>query len=415
MHSEYLVRLLNLALRLTTMASKFLLIFALARFLEPGDLGLYGLLAVTIGYALYLLGFDFYAFATREMLKRPSSEWGSVIKNQGALSLAAYALFLPALCLLFALDLLPWHLALWFFPLLVIEHITQELGRLLVAISAPLWASWVMFLRSGCWAVAITVVMFFETEARNLHYLFAAWIVSGAAAVLLGCYKLNRLKLGGWQQKVDWRWISKGLKIAIPLLLATLALRALFTTDRYWFEYLNGMEALGAYVLFAGLCAALLSFLDAGVFVFLYPSLISAHHRNDSAAFQAGLRKMLVQTLLVTVTFSLIAIALLPYLLGWIAKPLYIEQSHLFPWLLVASVLYALGMIPHYALYAQGRDRAIVQSHLGSLLCFATSTWLLSNHFTALAVPMGLCIAFAFILLWKSAAFFQANHTPSLH
>lgn len=69
-------QLTNIAIRGSTLASKFLLIFFLARFLEPSELGVYGLFAATIGYSLYLLGFDFYTYTTRELLKCDRSQWG---------------------------------------------------------------------------------------------------------------------------------------------------------------------------------------------------------------------------------------------------------------------------------------------------------------------------------------------------
>ena len=81
------VRALNVAMHGVTLASRFVLIFFLARFLEPTQLGLYGLLTVTIGYSLYFLGFDFYTFTTREILKRERHEWGGLLKDQCALSL----------------------------------------------------------------------------------------------------------------------------------------------------------------------------------------------------------------------------------------------------------------------------------------------------------------------------------------
>lgn len=59
------LRLLNLALRAATLFSKFALVFVLAKFLETSEVGLYGLLAATISYVLFALGFDFYTFSTR--------------------------------------------------------------------------------------------------------------------------------------------------------------------------------------------------------------------------------------------------------------------------------------------------------------------------------------------------------------
>lgn len=417
-------RLINVALRGMTLASKFLLIFFLARFLEPAELGLYGLLTATIGYALYLLGFDFYAFTTRELLRRERSEWGGLLKDQGALSAVLYAVFLPLLCLVFLNGLLPWSLIGWFFALLILEHLTQELGRLLIAISEQLLASLVLFLRSGIWAVAVTALMYFETDVRTLNFVLGAWTLGGLFALLLGVYRITQLKIGGWRKAVDWKWIGKGLKIAIPLLIATLAIRGLFTLDRYWFEALAGLEVLGAYVLFMGFSSALISFLDAGVFAFSYPGLITAHSQQDATAFRHGVRKLFLQTLGLSVAFAVVALLLIGPLLQWLDRPLYIEQQGLFPWLLLATLLYAIGMVPHYVLYAQGHDRPIIQSHIVSFVVFIPATWLFSLYSPLLAVPLGLSAAFTLILLWKSWFFFQltpahyrstrVNQTPSL-
>ncbi|UVO19518.1 MULTISPECIES: lipopolysaccharide biosynthesis protein [Pseudomonadaceae] len=399
-------RLLNVALRGMTLVSKFLLIFFLARFLEPAELGIYGLLVVTIGYALYLLGFDFYSYTTRELLKRERSEWGSLLKGQGALSSVLYTVFLPLLSLIFLKGLLPWSLAGWFFVLLILEHLTQELGRLLIAISEQLLASLILFLRSGAWAVVVTALMFIEPESRSLDFVLGAWALGGLAALLLGICRISRLEIGGWRRQIDWHWIGCGLKIAIPLLVATLAVRGVFTLDRYWFEWLAGLEILGAYVLFMGFSSALMSFLDAGVFAFSYPGLISAYSQQNVTAFRQGLYRLLVQTLVLAAVFAVIALLLIGPLLQWLDKPLYIEHQNLFPWLLVATLLYAVSMVPHYGLYAQGHDRPIIYSHIASLLCFIPVTWLFSLHWPLLAVPLGLCTTFMLMLLWKVWAFF---------
>lgn len=235
MPKQSLIRFINIALRGITLASKFLLIFFLAKFLEPKELGLYGLLVVTVSYALYLLGLDFYTFTTREILKRERDEWGSLLKDQGALSVILYAIFLPLLSLIFVKGLLPWNIAGWFFVLLVLEHLTQEISRLLITISEQLLASVMLFLRSGIWAVIVTAIMLLRSDTRDLNMVLGAWTLGSFSALVLGAYRLKQLNISGWEKSIDWQWIGKGLKIAVPLLVATLTLRGLFTVDRYWF------------------------------------------------------------------------------------------------------------------------------------------------------------------------------------
>ncbi|MFV0437385.1 MAG: lipopolysaccharide biosynthesis protein [Desulfopila sp.] len=397
----------NLALRSITLASKFLLIFFLARFLTPAELGLYGLLAATISYSLYWLGFDFYTYSTRELLKLPKNQWGGMLKSQVAFTVVLYGVFCPMFLLLFVFGALPWFVACWFFVLLILEHLNQELMRLLVALSEPLTAGWVLFFRSGAWAVVATVLMYVVVGFRNLETVFLCWIAGGFFGVVIAAWRLRILGMGGWQKRVDWSWIHRGVRVALPLLVATLAIRGLFTIDRYWLEALTGLEVLGAYVLFMGIGNAMMSFLDAGVFAFMYPALIGAYQQGQREVFRANAQRLLIQTVIFTVVFVAIAMVCIDPLLGWLAKPVYRAQEGLFLWILLAISLYAIGMVPHYVLYAQGYDHPLIRSHIAGLFVFLGTTWLASLCWPHIAVPVGLCCAFACILLWKVHAYLR--------
>lgn len=401
------LRTINLALRGLTLVSKFLLLFLLARFLEPSQIGLYGLLAATVSYSLFLVGFDFYTYTTRELLKHDISERGRLIKNQTALSGVLYVGVAPVLALIFVAGVLPPALALWFASLLVVEHIGQELNRILVTLSEQLVASFVLFFRAGLWALAAVALMIVEPKFRALNTVFGLWLIGGTAACALGVWKLSQLRMGGWEKSVDWAWVKRGFKVAAPLLIATLALRALFTLDRYWVGALGGLEVLGAYVLFMGMSAALMSFLDAGVFVFSYPRLILAAHERDSEQFRQSMRSLSTQTLVLASGFCLFALVSVRPLLAWIDRPVYLRHEVMFSWVLIAMLLHAAGMIPHYGLYAQGHDRPIIQSHLGAFGMFVLATSALVPFQGALAVPIGLCVAFCGILIWKSWAYLR--------
>lgn len=320
---------------------------------------------------------------------------------------AAYVAVLPLLLLIFIYELLPWYVAIWFFVLLVLEHLNQEMMRLLVAISQQLTASLVLFLRSGAWALGVTLLMFIDESARQLETVLLAWSIGGATAIILGASKLRCLQIGGWRRAINWQWLRSGLKVAIPLLAATMAIRGVFTFDRYWFEALQGLEVLGVYVLFMGVTNALMSFMDAGVFSFSYPNLIRDYNNNDANAFRLELRKLFMQTVVLTGLFVVVSLLVIELLLTLLNKPLYLQQLQLFLWVLLAMVLYCLGMVPHFALYAQGRDKPIIYSYIASLVFFVLTTWLFSQWKDYLAVPLGLCAAFALVLFWKTLAFYR--------
>lgn len=398
-------RIINIGLQGATLGTRFLFIFFLAKYLDPKSVGLYGLFTAAVGYSLYFVGLDFYTYATRELLKAPPNQRGRLLKSQAALAAVLYLLFLAPALLFLSHSGWPQYLLLWFFPLLLLEHFNQEMSRFLTAMSEQVAASALTFIRQGSWAVVFVALVTLDPSSRQLSNVFALWAMAGAAAAAAACWKLRTLQLGGWRSRIDWQWIKQGIAVSLAFLWATLAIRGIHTADRYWLEALGGIEIVGAYVIFLGVASTLITFLDAGVFAFTYPILIRLHQEQDGRTARQKVRQMLLYTVILSSLFALVSWLMLPYLLAWIGNPLYSNASYLYPWLLLAIVLNALSLVPHYALYARGQDKPIIHSHLAALVVFVISTLALSAHVSVLAIPIGLAFSFLVILTWKSLAY----------
>lgn len=398
-------RLLNIFLRIITLAARFAFIFVLAKFVDPALVGYYGLFAVSIGYALYFVGLDFYTYATREIIRARADQRAPMIKGHIALSGGLYVLVLPGSLALLSMTDWPSYFYWWFAPILFLEYLNQEIWRLLIALSRQLTASIVLFLRQGSWAIAIVSIFVLAPESGNLEIVFALWTVSGMAAVGLGAWKLSQLEIAGWRMPVDWCWVRRGISVSMFFLVATLALRGIQTFDRYWLEYLGGVELVAAYVLFIGMAGSMLVFLDAGIFAFLYPALIRLHQEDAREQGKAMVRRAFLQTLLCIAAFGAVSWYLLPFLLHWIGNPLYEAESGIYTWVLAAMAVNAIGMVPHYALYANGFDKPIITSHILGLASFVAVTWMVGRGGSPLAVLVGLNAAFFMILGVKSTAY----------
>lgn len=405
MSAHSLVRLTNIALRGMTLGSKFVLIFVLAKLLEPAEVGLYGLLTVTISYVLMALGFDFYSYATRELINTERKDWSALLRDQGVFYGITYVVILPLCLLIFWFGFLPWSLALWFFPLLVLEHVAQEFNRLLVAMSEPLWASVVLFARQGLWSTVAAVWMWLVPDHRSLGFVFAAWALGGLLACLIAATRLRGLDNVSLARAINWPWIKRGVLVAVPFVLATLSMRALYTFDRYWIEALSGLEVLAAYVLYMGIANVIMTFLDASVFTFIYPALIAAAGKRDQVAFDKNMQRLTGQTLGLTLCLSLAVILLAKPLLVWLHKPVYSQYFSLIYWTVLATALSAISMIPHYGLYARRQDRPIIISHLASLPIFAIAVYLLNTVLREAAIPAAMAVTFLFLLFTKTLFF----------
>jgi O-antigen/teichoic acid export membrane protein len=406
----YNVNVLSVGFRFLTLAAKFLIAFFLARFLDPHEFGLYGLLLATITYSIYIVGLDFYNFSTRELCGNSLEIRGQLLKSQVALMILQHLTIGPFLLLIFSYELLPWYLVYWFYTLLVLEHINQEVWRMFAAISRPVTASLLLFLRSGLWVFFVIYFMSEFEDLRSLEFIFLCWTIGGLIAIFMSFYVLKNENIKGWSLPVNWKWIRQGLLKALPLLISTLVLQAVYTIDRYWFQLLNGLPALGAYILFIGICNSLVSFLDAGVFSFIYPKLIELHRRGEVNEYEQLMKKLLINTLVLAFVFSLAAIVVMPLILNWIGKPVYISMYGAFNWLLLGTVFFSLSMVPHFGLYAKGLDRIILNSHIVGLIVFICVAWLFCEIDPALAIPYAFCAAFSAVLIFKTIKYF-ANKT----
>lgn len=406
MLKKHAVRIANITLRGMTLVSKFVLLFFLAKFLQASDVGLYGLLSATIGYALYVMGFEFYNFSTREMIGEDPSHWLGMIRDQLAFYGILYCIFLPCALFIFYMEWLPWSHVYWFLILALLEHIAQELNRILVAISQQLLASVVLFLRSGAWCLAVVVIMWVDVPARNLDVLLGGWVIGCLLGCMLAVRKISEFNKNSLRRKINWRWIFRGMKIAIPLLVASLAMRGVFTFDRYWIESIASLEVLGAYVLYVGMASAVLSFLDAGVIVFFYPKLVSYAKKRDLPLFRKEMKMLAFNVLGVTAFLVLACYAVSGVVLHWLNNAVYSENVHILYWLLFAVAVYSVSMIPHLGLYAFGFDKPLLFSQVAGLFVFLAGAYLLQGEEGVYAVPMSMCIAFVVILIWKSFAYY---------
>lgn len=364
------VQVLNVGLRGLTLAIRFALLIALSFYLPPSMVGLFGLIAVTVNYALYFVGFDFYAFSNRDLLARPKQEWSGLLLSQGSLFIFLYLIVLPGSLFLFYYNFLPWWTSGWVLTLIVSEHLAQEMSRLAIAMGRPLFSSVLVFLRQGLWVLFLLLFLSFFPEWRELQTVVLFWTIGSISSVIFGVGILLSIRWKGAIQGINFSWILKGLAVAFPLLVATIAFRAIMTVDRYAFEAFNGPELLGPYSLFMGIAGALLTFMDAGVFAFLYPKMIRRASDNQWVSFHALRARLRKQTFIWTAVMVVFGGVGGPLIFSLLPDFIYIQNWPLYLGLLAGMLVFVLGMVPHYTLYSLSIDQPIIYAHISGLVCF---------------------------------------------
>lgn len=398
-------RIVNIALRGGTLAAKFGLLAFLAVLLSPAEVGRYGLLTAAIGWTMYFVGWEFYTFSMREIIAQGAAHVRDMVRNQAVLYVATYILISPIVILIFATETLPSQYGIWFAVLLVLEHLGLEVGRVLLSLSRPLLASFILFLRGGAWCIVVVGTMITVPDLRHLDFVLASWSVGSGIGLVVGLASLYRVSGHGISSAIDWRWIAKGMSVALPLMLASLSIRGLFTIDRIWVQMIGGADVLGAYVLFISVATAILSFVDAGIVDFAYPRVVRAARSGETKEFRREMRLLewsvggavVILSLCCWLGFS-VFVRLLP-------NPVYSQNLDLLTPTVLAMALYGISAVPHVALYAHGYDRTIVASQVLGLGVFMIVVLLMHPLMGVSVVPVALIFAFATILFWKTSVY----------
>jgi len=422
--APYLMRsrtaILNVTVQAFAYACKFLLLLGLARLLPVREVGEYGLITVTIGILLYLFGLDFYVYSSRLMVAESNEGKARVIRNQFALYFANYLFVLPLATVVFFFDILEGKYLGILCALAVLEHLCQEIYRILVMLSRPLSATGILLLRNGIWVVPTLLLMHSIDTWRTLDTVLYVWLAFDVVALLLGIHLLRFLD---WKSArtgaIDWQWIKRGIRVSLPFLAATFALRTVTSFDRYSIERFWGTEVVGIYTLYAGLANAIPLLLETAVFMLAYPAIIAAYQRGDHAA-HAGLTRAMARRTLIVLLPALVAATLLIFpLLRLIGRPVYAQNINTYWVLLAASTLSTMAMIPHTVLYAQGRDKEIIAvtfaGCVGAVVLNLALVPVLKDLGAALATLGGFGLIFAFKSVYARGALAPGSQTLAEH
>ena len=244
-----------LSLRVAALTSKLGFIVVLAMFLDPAEVGLFGLIAATINFSLYFIGLDFYVYSNREFRVSDLEQRKFILSQTTYLFCVSYILLVPAYLLVFFFEVLPWSFFYFVVSLAILEHLSTELYRLLIIIGRPVLASFSLFIRLGFWPLLVAGLLWLIPEARTLSIIMYLWIF-GAVLSIAVPFALIAKKTSSFSFVTpNWQWIATGLKITLPFLVGTLCLRGIQTLDRYILSDLVGAETLGAFVFFASLAS----------------------------------------------------------------------------------------------------------------------------------------------------------------
>ncbi len=352
----------SLGWQTATLLGKFLLVLALSR--DPAHLGAFNLLRANLMLGVLFLGLQFTLYTTREQLRQPEDST-RMLRDQFVVHGLTYIAVLPAFFgFLIWTDKLSWTLLPWFLPLLVLEHLGQELYRYLVVLGRNALASALQFFRQASWIVLV-LALNGAGMSLTLERLVGFWVAAEAVTLVAGAYLVRHLDWeSAWRTPIDWAWVGRGLRVSARFMSSAIpALLLSQIVDLYFLRPRIDPVEFGVYSFYTQIRDALITIVEAVVLDSFRPRLIQAWQRGQNVEHAQTLRRLLSLGLLALAVAGILAAALLFPLVAVIDQPIYLSQLPTFALVLLSPAVSFVANVLGVCLYARGWDWRYVANY----------------------------------------------------
>lgn len=360
----------------------------MAKQLSSQDMGSYGLIVSMVNVLILVIGLDFNTFTQRELTRKVSFSF--VLKNHSALSILIYLVMIPVIYVLTDFEMIPSEYVLLFTVILFLEHIAQELFRVLIYYEKQLFVSCLLFLRTGLWSIIYVSIAYLDSSFNQLKYVLWAWLIGTSLSIIVPIVRYKNYQYE--PSKLDHKWIFKGVKKSFVLMLSGICFKALFVIDRFSLNYIADIQQVGVYVFYMGVAMGIISFLEPMIFSYTYQKLLKTYGLNHIKEYREILKGFVKSTIVVSCLLIICANLLFPYVVDYTGNVDYIGSVNYFYLISVTMFFYSLSLMCHYILYSLNLDKLILISHSSSfvvyILAFIIAEFLVGPYYAYVFEPL---------------------------
>lgn len=371
-------KLLNVVLRISGIGSKFLVFAALSKVLSDFDFGNYSLIISLITLAIFILGFDFYNFSVRDILKTESiDEIRSKIASSLLFYIIIYLFFFLLGLIIFKNISYTRSYTLLVILLCITEHLSQEIYRLLVGFNRVLMANILLFVRTAGWSIVVVYLAFIGYDL-TVDYILNIWLSANIVTIIyVFAFLINKNYNELNNIHINRSWILKGLKVCYVFFIATFFLKMIEYSNRFIVNHYLGEELTGVFTFFSSIAILITLYINTIVISFELPNLIKSSNKSTASKLFLKFKKSLRLQIIVSVIIILIIIK--PVLM-WQDKIEFQRYLPILFFLLIGSALMNYSLLYHFKLYVKHKDKSIATILINAgtvslLICFVLTKY----------------------------------------
>lgn len=351
--------------RLAGVAGKFLLILYISKILSLEELGIYNIFTATVAWSVFLLGFEFHWFSTREIVGEDKTKISQFIFSQFIFHLFGMILIPVIVGVVFFLGFIPGSLLIFFVLITLFDQLSQEGTRILIALNQPQISNLIFFVKHGVWIYVLFGLMSIGVFDINLTIILFFWFFSIIIGFLIVIYNLNKLNLLRRENlKFNLKWVKLGMKTSWPFLLATISSLIIDYSNRYFIDYFLGKESVGIYGFYFGIANIPISLITSVFVAQNSPRLIAVYkYEGDNVAEKKSIvRQFILQNLLIVISFTIVSVFSIHWLLMYIDKQELVNKIEVFYLMLIYVFIFSIDTVVNSILYSKRFDKLLLGS-----------------------------------------------------
>ena len=298
MQSPTMLSMVNIGLRLSTLAAKFGLTFYMARYLDLADMGTYGLIFGAIMIFSVALGFRLDYSVSRDIVGVSPDRALCMMRDQALFYALNYLLLTAVILLLILFPPEGWspRILNYLLILAIADGFATISYANMNSLERPLLANFILFIRAGIWILPVTALGILVPGTRTLDSVMWFWIGGTILSLIitLWCWRTLPWRLA-LTTPVDWYWLGAGVRKGLPIWLGSIGLFGGFYLDRFVVGHYLGLDYAGVATFYLSFAASLVTLIQSGVLSFTYPRLIKLHRDRKYGAFWQEVRKAQVE------------------------------------------------------------------------------------------------------------------------
>lgn len=376
-----LTGLVNVGLRGSSLAFRFILSFYIIKYLGLEAAGIYGLAQGAIGFAPAITTLGINYFHARELVGMPPHRAAPRIKTRllasailstllgiGSL-VAAMLISYPITGILILIAALVW-----------LEIPANDLHVSLVALEMPFQANILLFVRLAAWVPFVIGIGLLFPVARTIEFVLGGWL----ASYILYFGLLWRL-LSHWplaeaaRAPIQVSWLKERLKRSWLIYFSDIGVVGYIYIDRYIVSFLLGLELTGLYNFYWSLANALQTLLATAIIQLAMPALYKAYNTGVIANWRAAMRRQIIKTAVYAVSLSLCVYVSVEIIIAFMDMGHVTEYRDVFAMLLVAAMIRSGSDLANVGLMSMRKDRTYAFTNVASVFISASMTFFFTS------------------------------------